>query len=150
MCHKFIKEGEKSCKKGSDCKYVHPKLCIRSLNTKECLKVNCSFYHVAGTRRNSDDKQTPQNLMSINTGMSVNQHVPAISHTANLPHPYAQPTSSNVPKSNPSSNPPPNSLHPQTLLTQITTHLPSPGYKPLPSHPNISTHHYKGRFTIVL
>ena len=79
MCHKFIKDGEKSCKKGSDCKYVHPKLCIRSLNTKECLKVTCSFYHVAGTRRNSDDKQTPQKLMSINTGMPANQHIPAFS-----------------------------------------------------------------------
>ena len=132
MCHKFIKDGEKSCKKGSDCKYVHPKLCIRSLNTKECLKVTCSFYHVAGTRRNSDDKQTPQKLMSINTGMPVNQHIPAFSHPANLPHPSAQPTSSNAPNSNPSSNPPPNSSSP---------HLPPPGYKPPPSHPNISTYH---------
>ena len=85
MCHKFIKNGEKSCNKGSECKYVHPKLCIRSLNTKECLKVTCSFYHVAGTRRNSDGTQTPQKLMSINTGISANQHVPATSHPTTLP-----------------------------------------------------------------
>ena len=110
MCHKFIKNGEKSCNKGP--KYVHPKLCIRSLNTKECLKVTCSFYHVAGTRRNSDDKPTPQKLMSFNTGIPANQQIPVISLPSTLPHPYTQPTSSNL---NPSFNPPnpsyPNAPH---------------------------------------
>ena len=71
MCHKFIKNGDKSCKKGCDCKYVHPKLCLRSLSTKECLKPTCSFYHVAGTRRNSDNIPAPQKLMSINGSFHV-------------------------------------------------------------------------------
>ena len=113
---------EKSCNKGSKCKYVHPKLCIRSLNAKECLKVTCSFYHVAGTRRNNDNKQTPQKLMSLNTGILANQQVPALSLPATLPHPYTQPTSSNVPNLNPSFNPP-NPFYPNASPLQDPSHL---------------------------
>ena len=140
MCHKFIKNGEKSCNKGSECKYVHPKLCIRSLNTKECLKVTCSFYHVAGTRRNSDGTQTPQKLMSINTGISANQHVPATSHPTTLPHPYTQPTSSNVPNPGLPFIPPPPSFNPPSPSNPNTSHLPQPISKPPSPHPNISTY----------
>ena len=130
MCHKFIKNGEKSCNKGSECKYVHPKLCIRSLNIKECLKVTCSFYHVAGTKRSSDGKQAPQKLMSINTDLPGNQHVPAASHPATLPHTYAQSTSSNVP----------NISLPFNASNPHTPHLPHPRSKPPPSHPNVSSY----------
>ena len=140
MCHKFIKNGEKSCNKGSECKYVHPKLCIRSLNTKECLKVTCSFYHVAGTRRNSDGTQTPQKLMSINTGISANQHVPATSHPTTLPHPYTQPTSSNVPNPGLPFIPPPPSFNPPSPSNPNTSHLPQPISKPPSPNPNISTY----------
>ena len=61
MCHKFTKNGERSCNKGSDCKYVHPKLCVRSLNTKVCLKVTCSFlsfWHQKKQRRPADSTKT--------------------------------------------------------------------------------------------
>ena len=108
----------------------NPKLCIRSLNIKECLKVTCSFYHVAGTRRSSDGKQTPQKLMSINTDIPGNQHVPAASHPATLPHLYTQPTSSNVPNLSLPFNP----------SNPNTPHLPHHRSKPPPSHPNISSY----------
>ena len=135
MCHKFIKNGDKSCKKGSDCKYVHPKLCLRSLSTKECLKPTCSFYHVAGTRRNSDNIQAPQKLMSINTAMPVNTNVPAFSRPAPQHHPNTQPTPSNVTSTRPSPNP--STSNPSYLNA---TPSPLPGFKSSPTLPNSTTH----------
>ena len=83
-----------------------------------------------------DGTQTPQKLMSINTGIPANQHVPATSHTTTLPHPYTQPTSSNVPTQ----------ASPLTLLllpspsNPNTSHIPPPISKPPSPHPNISTY----------
>ena len=49
----------KYCRYGSDitngcvgpCEYFHPYLCKNSVNSKECLIQNCTFAHLAGTKR---------------------------------------------------------------------------------------------------
>ena len=68
--------------------------------------------------------------MSINTDIPGNQHVPAASHPATLPHLYTEPTSSNVPNLSLPFNP----------SNPNTPHLPHPRSIPHSSHPNISTY----------
>ena len=53
-CYKYLRfgsKGAKSCKKGRDCKYFHPKLCPSSLKDKTCFNLECSFPHLKGTQR---------------------------------------------------------------------------------------------------
>ena len=65
--------------------------------------------------------------------MPASQQVTALSLQATLPHPYTQPTSSNVPNLNPSFNTP-NPSYPNA------PHQPPPGSMSLPSHPIIPTY----------
>ena len=51
LCYKFIRNGAKNggCKK-EDCKFHHPKLCKLSLQERRCNRVKCRFFHLNGTK----------------------------------------------------------------------------------------------------
>ena len=54
LCRKLMlngTRGPRGCNKGKECERFHPKMCSSSINHAECLNVNCSLYHVKGTRR---------------------------------------------------------------------------------------------------
>ena len=59
-CFKYLRfgsKGAKSCKKGRDCQYFHPKLCSSSLKDKTCFNRECSFPHLKGTQRYPDKQR---------------------------------------------------------------------------------------------
>ena len=43
--------GPRGCTKGASCTLFHPQMCHRSLREKICLRTECKFMHVRGTRR---------------------------------------------------------------------------------------------------
>ena len=54
MCKKFHNHGvdrRSGCTLGKKCSSFHPKVCFSSLFKKSCLKKNCRFHHIKGTRR---------------------------------------------------------------------------------------------------
>ena len=65
MCRKVLQHGTRGklgCK--GKCDKFHPKLCYAALNTKECFKPACPFWHIKGTKRSPDsdkkEESTPQ------------------------------------------------------------------------------------------
>ena len=60
LCYSYIKHGEKrgGCRKGNQCKYAHPKLCLRALDTRVCTNKSCRLYHVAGTKFTIEDNSS--------------------------------------------------------------------------------------------
>ena len=53
-CTKLLQHGNKlprGCNKGSKCKNFHPRMCSSSISDGICLKPNCSYVHVRGTKR---------------------------------------------------------------------------------------------------
>jgi hypothetical protein len=55
-CAKFVRYGLKKynyqgCEKSTGCKWAHPKACFSSLRKGECLRANCKFFHIQGTKR---------------------------------------------------------------------------------------------------
>ena len=56
LCRKlmtFGNSGRRGCKKGKECKNLHPKMCPSSLSSRECMNDSCTSYHVKGTRRSN-------------------------------------------------------------------------------------------------
>ena len=60
LCERFIRNGQghQGCKRGPQCKYLHPHICNDSWRKGECLKSNCIYIHLQGTKT---VKQRPQN-----------------------------------------------------------------------------------------
>ena len=56
LCFKYIKNGDLrgGCKEGSSCSFVHPKLC-NSYKTRVCKRKNCSYFHVRNTKFSPDE-----------------------------------------------------------------------------------------------
>ena len=50
-CLNFCRYGNEGC--SGPCNYLHPFICKSSIDTKVCLNSNCTFAHLAGTRRHS-------------------------------------------------------------------------------------------------
>ena len=50
LCFKFIKHGDRKsgCNKGNKCEFVHPKLC-NSYKSGVCTRKKCNLYHIRGT-----------------------------------------------------------------------------------------------------
>ena len=58
-CFKYMQNGNKSgrgCKRGNECTFYHPPLCKHSIKTGMCLKNDCKFHHLKGTKY-SDEKR---------------------------------------------------------------------------------------------
>ena len=69
LCFKYTKNGDMKggCKAGSQCKYVHPKLCS-SYRTGVCKRKNCSFYHVHNAKIQT--KSSPIDSTSLDPCLS--------------------------------------------------------------------------------
>ena len=53
--------GNRGCKDGRQCKFYHPILCRFALKKKLCIKEDCTFVHVRGTKRsNTPGSGSPQ------------------------------------------------------------------------------------------
>ena len=53
-CPKLLSNGTNSrrgCNKGSSCSLFHPQMCYRSLKDRICVRSDCKFMHVKGTKR---------------------------------------------------------------------------------------------------
>ena len=60
-CTKYCKYGDSSCygcKRGINCKFLHPILCKNSVKLKTCLKHDCKFTHLKGTKRKTEETKT--------------------------------------------------------------------------------------------
>ena len=57
-CNRFCRYGKQlkfGCSKGPDCKFLHPELCKFSVKNKLCTKSDCTFIHLKGTRRQTNN-----------------------------------------------------------------------------------------------
>lgn len=53
--------GEKGCKFGKLCKFLHPHICDASWHNKHCWRPNCNYIHLKGTRMsNNSNSYNPQ------------------------------------------------------------------------------------------
>ena len=52
LCLKYMAKADSNggCKKGSGCKYVHPRIYWSHKGNKVCSRSNCKFYHIKGTK----------------------------------------------------------------------------------------------------
>ena len=57
-CNRFCRYGKQlkfGCSKGPDCKFLLPELCKFSVKNKLCTKSDCTFIHLKGTRRQTNN-----------------------------------------------------------------------------------------------
>ena len=62
-CIRFCKFGNHKklgCTKGAECKFFHPVLCRNSLVNRRCVKEECTFTHLKGTKRHPESDDTPE------------------------------------------------------------------------------------------
>ena len=62
-CSKFLTNGTRrsgGCNRGDNCRFFHPSMCHSSLRDRTCLRDNCKFMHVKGTRRDETYSPDPQ------------------------------------------------------------------------------------------
>ena len=74
ICQRYRANGtnsRKGCNKGERCQFFHPQICHRSLKDRICLREDCKFLHIKGTRR--------RELQSVPTDAAVPDPV---NHTA--------------------------------------------------------------------
>ena len=60
-CFRWMRHGKdavRGCNKGGDCSYYHPVLCRNSVRYNKCLKSDCTYTHLQGTRRYDRPKPT--------------------------------------------------------------------------------------------
>ena len=60
-CRKFLDNGTKSrggCTKGTGCNLFHPRVCHASLRSRTCVREDCKFQHIKGTKRTHDQQES--------------------------------------------------------------------------------------------
>ena len=58
-CRRYCGYGEDKrlgCRRGTECKYFHPKLCRQSEISRSCMNGDCRFVHLKGTKRSPRDQ----------------------------------------------------------------------------------------------
>ena len=60
-CRYELKHGPRGCKWGNNCKYLHPHFCRDSITNYQCLNLECTSYHIKGTRRYTTEEH-PEKL----------------------------------------------------------------------------------------
>ena len=66
LCRVYLKNGTNirgGCKKGNACKFFHPKLCRSSVRAKTCTNLDCTFTHLKGTRRKTEENPTRSGIL---------------------------------------------------------------------------------------
>lgn len=59
-CPKLIfhgTSGPRGCNKGNNCEMFHPRMCHQSLQSRECLTMDCPLRHVRGTQRTTSNQR---------------------------------------------------------------------------------------------
>lgn len=81
-CHRFCGFGDNKkmgCKRGSECKYYHPKLCQESLKKRMCLNRDCTLVHLKFTRRTQSSRtQETENYGPSNSQWRPDRKEPAL------------------------------------------------------------------------
>ena len=57
-CTKFLTNGNRSrggCTKGTNCNLFHPSMCHASMKDRKCLREDCKFMHIRGTKRSENE-----------------------------------------------------------------------------------------------
>ena len=77
-CTKLLNNGLRrrgGCNRGENCRFFHPQMCHASLQDRVCLRENCKFMHVRGTRRSDREEENAANLNSLqdNTKRNFNK-----------------------------------------------------------------------------
>ena len=85
-CNKLLSHGldkKRGCSEDKLCKHFHPKMCKYSLRSRLCTNLECTFFHVKGTKRYAVDaknvkeksfvKKTSKSTQSRNTEIPVNK-----------------------------------------------------------------------------
>ena len=80
------------CTKGTECNFFHPVLCRNSLVNRRCVKDECTFTHLKGTKRHpeSDDAPKEQTVSQGQTPQSHSKRPPTDSSTNTTPTQKAQ------------------------------------------------------------
>ena len=69
LCFKFIKHGDMKggCREGTKCQFVHPRLC-NSYKSGVCSRIKCNFFHINGTSFNSpEEEKRPNRTLSTSS-----------------------------------------------------------------------------------
>lgn len=76
LCNRYLNFGttEKGCRLGRKCKYTHPKMCYSSLETGQCLKTNCTYYHTKNTSFVPFDNSYHPSQLPRDHSVSNNNH----------------------------------------------------------------------------
>lgn len=106
-CQKFMTNGRNGCDYGRDCKFLHPQVCYSSKYQGECLKKDCKFAHMKGTKR-------IPSLLNIDTSSYERQKNSSLAPQTS--ERSSQPSDSHAPNQIPSQAP---------LSAQHQTHLQS-------------------------
>ena len=67
-CNKFLKNGNNrrsGCTRGENCNFFHPQICHSSMRERECLRENCKFMHLRGTKRSEDQPLPGENRGNV-------------------------------------------------------------------------------------
>ena len=93
-CKKLLENGNRSprgCIKGNRCDFFHPKMCLRSLKERICLRVDCKYLHVKGTNRTDPSSQINSNDRIVNMTPQPSRAVPNLMEVNIRPNPPPQP-----------------------------------------------------------
>ena len=93
-CKKLLANGNRSprgCIKGNRCDFFHPKMCLRSLKERICLRVDCKYLHVKGTNRTDPSSQINSNDRIVNMTPQPSRAVPNLMEVNIRPNPPTQP-----------------------------------------------------------
>ena len=86
ICNKLLKNGLRrrgGCNRGDSCDFFHPKMCNSSLQERVCLRENCKFMHISGTRRT--EHPNPPNV--TNEYQNVSSEQPSRNSGRTTPNP---------------------------------------------------------------
>jgi hypothetical protein len=70
VCRKFLNNGrhrQYGCNKGQSCENFHVKMCYSSLNERVCVKQDCRFHHLRGTRRYEEHQNSHEHQVHKNS-----------------------------------------------------------------------------------
>lgn len=82
LCIKYLKFGRKArsgCQKGSNCEYHHPRLCWEYSRTGWCSRVECRFYHSKG---DASATGISGGVTGLSKGTSIDQKKPDPVHAS--------------------------------------------------------------------
>ena len=107
LCFKYIKHGDRraGCKEGSNCNYVHPKLC-NSYKSGVCSREKCHFFHIKGTKISPKEEERPMMASRAHSNVRHQNAVINNRESQSIQNPTSHPNSilNRVPNQSPDIN----------------------------------------------